>query len=70
MQELKDLLQFLQESRNTLETDVERTSSEIEKILDLIVVKGIQLEQYDKIIEKQNEVIVRMKNILSTVEKI
>ena len=70
LQELKDLLQFLQDSKNTLETDVERTSAEIEKILDLIVAKGIQLEQYDKIIEKQNEVIVRMKNILTKVEQI
>ena len=70
LNELKELLQFLQDSKTTLETDVERTSSEIEKILDLIMVKGIQLEQYDKIIEKQNEVIVRMKSILSKVEQI
>lgn len=70
LEELTDLLHFLQESKNTLETDVERTSNEIESILDLIMAKGIQLEQYDKIIEKQNEVIVRMKSILSMVEKI
>lgn len=70
LQEFKNLLQFLQESKNTLETDAERTSSEIEKILDLIVAKGIQLDHYDKLIEKQNEVIVRMKNIMTTVEKI
>ncbi len=70
LQELRNLLQFLQESKNTLENDVERTSSEIEKILDLIMTKGMQLEQYDKIIERQNEVIVRMKSIMATVERI
>ncbi|MBQ9267627.1 MAG: hypothetical protein IJ217_05045 [Clostridia bacterium] len=70
LQELKELLQFLQDSKNTLETDVERTSAEIENILDLIMAKGMQLEQYDKLIEKQNEVIVKMKNIMATVERI
>ncbi len=70
LQELRNLLQFLQESKHTLENDVERTSSEIEKILDLIMTKGMQLEQYDKIIERQNEVIVRMKSIMATVERI
>lgn len=70
LQELRELLQFLQDSRTTLENDVERTSAEIEKILDLIMAKGMQLEQYDKLIEKQNEVIVRMKSIMTTVERI
>lgn len=70
LSELKEILQFLQDSKTTLENDVDRTSSEIENILDLIMSKGIQLEQYDKIIEKQNEVIVRMKSILLRVEKI
>lgn len=70
LEELKELLQFLQDSKDTLELDVERTLEEIEKILDLIVTKGMQLEQYDKLIEKQNEVIVKMKNVMQTVEKI
>ena len=70
LDELKELLQFLQDSKDTLEVDVERTLAEIEKILDLIATKGMQLEQYDKLIEKQNEVIVKMKNVTQTVEKI
>lgn len=70
LDELKELLQFLQDSKDTLEVDVERTLAEIEKILDLIATKGMQLEQYDKLIEKQNEVIVKMKNVMQTVEKI
>lgn len=68
--ELKMLLQFLQESTTTLNEDVTKISQEIDAILDLILTKGMQLEQYDQIIENQNTVIVKMKNILSTVEKI
>ena len=70
LNELKILLQFLQESSTTLEEDATKVSKEIDAILDLILTKGMQLEQYDQIIEKQNTVIVKMKNILSTVEKI
>lgn len=70
LEELKELLEFLQDSRDTLEEDVERTLEEIEKILDLIVTRGMHLEQYDKLIEKQNEVIVKMKNVMETVEMI
>lgn len=70
IEELKTLLQFLQESRTTLNEDATTISKEIDAILDLILTKGMQLEQYDHIIEKQNTVIVKMKNILSTVEKI
>lgn len=70
LEELKTLLQFLQESSTTLEEDATKVSKEIDAILDLILTKGMQLEQYDQIIEKQNTVIVKMKNILSTVEKI
>ncbi len=70
LSELKELLQFLQDSKDTLEVDVERTLSDIDKILDLIVTKGMQLEQYDKLIEKQNDVIVKMKTVMATVEKI
>lgn len=70
LNELKQLLQFLQDSKTTLENDVEKISNEIESILDLISTKGMQLEQYDKLIEKQNEVIVKMKEIMNTVTKI
>ena len=70
LNELKTLLQFLQESSTTLNDDATKVSKEIDAILDLILTKSMQLEQYDQIIEKQNTVIVKMKNILSTVEKI
>lgn len=70
LNELKSLLQFLQESTVTLNEDATKVSKEIDAILDLIITKGMQLEQYDQIIENQNTVIVKMKNILSTVEKI
>lgn len=70
LNELKTLLQFLQESSTTLNEDATKVSKEIDAILDLILTKSMQLEQYDQIIEKQNTVIVKMKNILNTVEKI
>lgn len=70
LNELKSLLQFLQESSSTLNEDATNVSREIDAILDLILTKGMQLEQYDQIIENQNTVIVKMKNILNTVEKI
>lgn len=70
LEELKSLLQFLQESSTTLNEDATKISKEIDDILDLILTKGMQLEQYDQIIENQNTVIVKMKNILNTVEKI
>ena len=71
LEELKELLTFLQESKKTLEEDVEKISKEIESILDLISTKSMQqLDQYDLIIEKQNEVIVEMKDIMETVSKI
>lgn len=70
LDELKSLLQFLQESRTTLNEDATTISKEIDEILDLILTKGMKLEQYDQIIENQNTVIVKMKTILSTVEKI
>lgn len=68
--ELKGLLEFLQEAKITLETEAEKVSNEIEELLDLISTKGMHLEQYDLIIEKQNSVIVKMKEILETVNKI
>ena len=68
--ELKDLLEFLQSSSQTLNEDATTVSREIDQILDLILTKGMKLEQYDQIIEKQNTLIVKMKNILATVEKI
>lgn len=68
--ELKSLLEFLQDSTKTLNEDATNVSNEIDAILDLIIAKGMRLEQYDQIIEKQNELIVKMKNILATVEKI
>ncbi len=70
LEELKELLRFLQESTTTLNEDATKVSSEIDAILDLIIAKGMKLEQYDQIIEKQNELIVKMKNILPSVEKI
>lgn len=68
--ELRQLAEFLQEAKVTLENDVEKISSEIESILDLISSKGLVLEEYDLIIEKQNTVIVKMKEILDMVNKI
>lgn len=68
--ELKELLEFLQEAKTTLELDAEKISNEIEEILDLISTKSMQLEQYDLLIEKQNTVIVKMKEILEMVNKI
>lgn len=70
IKELKNLLEFLQEAKSTLESDVQKISDEIEKILDLISTKGMQLAQYDLLIEKQNTIIVKMKEILSMVNKI
>lgn len=70
LEELKNLLQFLQTSKETLEEDVDKTSAEINEILDLISTRGLQLEQYDQLIEKQNEVIVKMKEVMATIEKI
>ena len=70
LEELKVLLEFLQTSSKTLNEDATTVSSEIDAILDLIITKGMKLEQYDQIIEKQNTLIVRMKSILLTVEKI
>ena len=68
--ELKNLLEFLQEAKSTLESDVQKISDEIEAILDLISAKSMQLAQYDLLIEKQNTIIVKMKEILSMVNKI
>ena len=70
VQELKELLEFIQESTKTLDEDATTVSAEIDEILDLIISKGMKLEQYDQIIEKQNTLIVRMKNILARVEAI
>ena len=70
LEELKSLLHFLQESSTTLNEDATTISKEIDAILDLILTKSMHLEQYDQIIENQNTVIVKMKNILNTVEKI
>ncbi len=70
LNELKDLLEFIQESTKTLDEDATTVSREIDEILDLIISKGMKLEQYDQIIEKQNTLIVRMKNILVRVETI
>ena len=68
--ELKMLLEFLQESTKTLNEEVEKVSQEIEDILDLIQTRGMELGQYDLLIEKQNLVIVNMKEILKTVNQI
>ena len=70
LEELKSLLNFLQDSKKTLEEDVEKISKEIDSILELISSKAMKLDQYDLIIEKQNEVIIEMKSILQTVSKI
>ena len=70
LDELKKLLTFLQDSKKTLEEDVESLSTEIESILDLISSKGMGLDQYDLLIERQNGVIIEMKEILQTVSKI
>lgn len=70
IQELKELLEFIQDSTKTLDEDATTVSKEIDEILDLIISKGMKLEQYDQIIEKQNTLIVRMKNILAKVETI
>lgn len=68
--ELKTLLEFLQDSTKTLNEEVEKVSQEIENILDLIQTRGMELGQYDLLIEKQNLVIVNMKEILKTVNQI
>ncbi len=68
--ELKILLEFLQQSTTTLNDEVEKVSAEIEAILDLIQTRSMDLAQYDLLIEKQNSVIVNMKNILQTVNQI
>lgn len=68
--ELKLLLEFLQESTTALNDEVEKVSAEIENILDLIQTRGMELGQYELLIEKQNSVIVNMKNILQTVNQI
>lgn len=68
--ELKSLLEFLQQSTKTLNEDAEKVSKEIDDILDLIQTRGMELGQYDLIIEKQNLVIVNMKDILSKVNQI
>jgi len=70
MEELKNILQFLQESTTTLNEDVTNVSNEIDSILDLILTKGMKLEQYDQIIENQNTLIMKMKDILIRVEEI
>ena len=70
LEELKSLLNFLQDSKKTLEEDVEKISKERDSILELISSKAMKLDQYDLIIEKQNEVIIEMKSILQTVSKI
>ena len=68
--ELKSLLEFLQQSTKTLNEDTEKVSKEIDAILDLIQTRGMDLGQYDLIIEKQNVVIVNMKDILKKVNQI
>lgn len=68
--ELKSLLEFLQQSTKTLNEDTEKVSKETDAILDLIQTRGMDLGQYDLIIEKQNLVIVNMKDILKKVNQI
>ena len=68
--ELKSLLEFLQQSTKTLNEDTEKVSKEIDAILDLIQTRGMDLGHYDLIIEKQNLVIVNMKDILKKVNQI
>lgn len=70
LNELKELLEIIQNSSKTLNEDAMNVSKEIDDILDLIIAKGMKLEQYDQIIEKQNDLIVKMKNILTNIEKI
>ena len=70
LDELKGLLEIIQSFSKTLNEDAITVSKEIDDILDLIIAKGMKLEQYDQIIEKQNNLIVKMKNILTSVEKI
>ncbi len=70
LEELKSLLEIIQSFSKTLNEDAITVSKEIDDILDLIIAKGMKLEQYDQIIEKQNNLIVKMKNILTSVEKI
>ena len=70
LNELKELLEIIQSSSKTLNEDAMTVSKEIDDILDLIIAKGMKLEQYDQIIEKQNDLIVKMKNILTNIEKI
>ena len=70
IKELKSLLEFLQQSTKTLNEDTEKVSKEIDAILDLIQTRGMDLGQYDLIIEKQNLVIVNMKDILKKVNQI
>ncbi len=70
LEELKNLLEIIQSSSKTLNEDAITVSKEIDDILDLIIAKGMKLEQYDKIIDKQNDLIVKMKNILANIEKI
>ena len=70
LEQLKSLLEFLQDSTRTLNEDAATVSNEIDMLLDLIITKGMKLEQYDQIIEKQNDLIVKMKNILVKVEEI
>ena len=52
LEELKSLLNFLQDSKKTLEEDVEKISKEIDSILELISSKAMKLDQYHLIIEK------------------
>ena len=68
--ELKSLLEFLQQSTKTLNEDTEKVSKEIDAILALIQTRGMDLGQYELIIEKQNLVIVNMKDILKKVNQI
>lgn len=68
--ELKELLEFLQESTTTLNDEVDKVSRDISEILDLIQTRSMELEQYDLIIENQNSVIVKMKGILEKVNQI
>jgi peptidoglycan hydrolase CwlO-like protein len=70
LDELKELLEIIQNSSKTLNEDATTVSKEIDDLLDLILSKGMKLEQYDQIIEKQNDLIVKMKNILINIEKI
>lgn len=68
--EIKTLLEFLQESTAALNEDVEKVSIEIRSILDLIQTRGMELAQYDLLIEKQNLVIIKLKNIMQTISQI